>query len=67
MSATSTKTSANRLEVYQAQGMVMVDLGVGIEEAMARLRAHSYAEGRSIGDVAKDIVAGKLTLDRDTT
>ena len=46
--------------------MVMVDLGVGIEEAMARLRAHSYAEGRSIGDVAKDIVAGKLTLDRDT-
>jgi len=58
---------ANRLEVYQAQGMVMVDLGVGIEEAMARLRAHSYAEARSIGDVAKDIVAGKLTLDRDTT
>ena len=57
---------ANRLEVYQAQGMVMVDLGVGIEEAMARLRAHSYAEEQSIGDVAKDIVAGKLTLYRDT-
>ena len=29
---------AYRLEVYQAQGMVMVDLGVGIDEAMARLR-----------------------------
>ena len=56
---------ANRLEVYQAQGMVMVDLGVGIEEAMARLRAHSYAEERSIGDVAKDIVAGNgSSLDR---
>jgi AmiR/NasT family two-component response regulator len=47
--------------------MVMVDLGVGIEEAMARLRAHSYAEGRPIGDVAQDIVAGKLALDRDRT
>jgi hypothetical protein len=58
---------ADRLEVYQAQGMVMVDLGVDIEEAMARLRAHSYAEGRPIGDVAQDIVAGKLALDRDRT
>lgn len=58
---------AHRLEVYQAQGMVMVDLGVGIEEAMARLRAHAYAEGRPIRDVAKDIVAGNLVLDRDQT
>ena len=58
---------ANRLEVYQAQGMVMVDLGVGIEEAMARLRAHSYAVERSIGDVAKDIVTGNLILERDST
>jgi hypothetical protein len=57
----------NRLEVYQAQGMVMVDLGVGIEEAMARLRAHAYADGRTLGDVAKDIVAGNLILDRDST
>lgn len=58
---------ANRVEVYQAQGMVMVDLGVGIEEAMARLRAHAYAADRPIRDVARDIVAGKLRLDRDET
>ena len=58
---------ANRLEVYQAQGMVMVDLGVGIDEAMARLRAHAYAAERTIIAVAKDIVAGKLVLERDTT
>lgn len=57
---------AHRLEVYQAQGMVMVDLGVHIDEAMARLRGHAYAEGRSISDVSKDIVAGRLRLDRDT-
>lgn len=58
---------SQRLEVYQAQGMVMVDLGVGPDEAMARLRAHSYAEERVIADVAKDIVAGTLTLERDRT
>lgn len=58
---------ANRVEVYQAQGMVMVDLGVGIDEAMARLRAHAYTEDRTISAVAKDIVNGRLTLERDTT
>ena len=56
---------AYRLEVYQAQGMVMVDLGVSLAEAMLRLRAHAFAEDRSLTDVAKDIVAGRLTLDRD--
>lgn len=58
---------ANRLEVYQAQGMVMVDLGVGIDEAMARLRAHAFAEERTISAVAKDIVDGRLVLERDRT
>jgi hypothetical protein len=58
---------AYRLEVYQAQGMVMVDLGVTIDEAMARLRGHAYAESRAISDVARDIVAGKLRLNRDVT
>ena len=56
---------AYRLEVYQAQGMVMVDLGVSIDEALARLRGHAYAEARPISDVARDIVAGKLRLKRD--
>ncbi len=55
------------VEVHQAQGMLMVDLGVNAEEAMARLRAHASANGRTLGDVARDIVAGSLTLDRDDT
>ena len=32
---------------------------------MARLRAHSFAEERPIRDVAKDIVAGILVMERD--
>jgi len=36
---------APRLEVYQAQGMVMVDLRVSLTEEMALRRAHSCALG----------------------
>ena len=57
---------AYRAEVSQAQGMVMVDLGVSLTEAMARLRGHAYAEGRLLSEVAHDVVAGTLKLDRDT-
>lgn len=57
---------AHRAEVYQAQGMVMVDLGVSLAEAMARLRGHAYAQGRPLGEVAKDVLAGTLELERDT-
>jgi len=56
----------HRAEVYQAQGMVMVDLGVSLAEAMARLRAHAYAEARPLVDVARDVLAGTLQMDRDT-
>lgn len=56
---------AHRLEVYQAQGMVMVDLGVSLDEAMARLRAHAYAHTRTLTDVARDVVEGSLWLSKD--
>ena len=55
---------AHRAELFQAQGMVMVQLGVPIGEAMVRLRAHAYAEDRPLDDVARDVVAGRLRLDR---
>ncbi|GAA2167851.1 GAF and ANTAR domain-containing protein [Pedococcus bigeumensis] len=56
---------AYRLEVYQAQGMVMVDLGVSLDEAMVRLRAHAYANDRSLADVARDVVQGSLRMSQD--
>jgi hypothetical protein len=54
---------APRLEVYQAQGMVMVDLGVSLTEAMALLRAHAFTMGQPLGDVAREVVAGRLRLE----
>jgi hypothetical protein len=56
---------AYRLELYQAQGMVMVQLGVPLDEAMAVMRAHAFARDRSLIEVARDVVARRLTFDRE--
>jgi hypothetical protein len=52
-----------RAEIAQAQGMIMVQLGVSITEALVRLRAYAYAEGRLVGDVARDVVARRVQFD----
>lgn len=54
-----------RYQVFQAQGMVMIQLGVTLADAMARIRAHAYAQDRQLSDVAEDIIAGKLVLESD--
>lgn len=54
-----------RAEVYQAAGMVMVQLGVSIEEAVTRLRAYAFAHDRPLADVASEIVGRTLRLEVD--
>jgi AmiR/NasT family two-component response regulator len=51
-----------RAELYQAQGMLSLQLGVDLAEAMIRLRAHAYAHNRPLIDVARDIVERRLDL-----
>ena len=63
--ATLDETLDGRFEVYQAQGMVMIQLAVDASEAMARLRAYAYANDRRLSDIAKDIVARRITLEGD--
>lgn len=58
-------SSLARVEVYQATGMVMVQLGVGPAEALARLRAHAFAEGLTASRVAWSIVERELSLQSD--
>ncbi|MCU1440991.1 MAG: antitermination regulatory protein containing a sensor domain [Rhodoglobus sp.] len=50
-----------RREVHQATGMVIVQLGVSPEDAELLLRAHAFSSGRSLRDVANDVV--ERTLD----
>ena len=51
--------------VCQAQGMVMIQLEVPLVEAMSRLRAYAYTHERSLGSIARDIVARTLILEKD--
>ena len=50
------------LVVHQAAGAVSVQLGVTVTEALIRLRAHAFSEGRSVSDVAEDVVTRSLRL-----
>ncbi len=52
-----------RAEIYQASGMVAVQLGVTPGEALLRINAHGVANGMSAFDVAIEIVALRLRLD----
>jgi hypothetical protein len=54
-----------RAELFQAQGMVMVQLGATLSEGMARMRAHAYAENQTLDEVARAVVARRLRFDAD--
>lgn len=51
--------------IHQATGMIMAQLSVGAEDALARLRGAAYAAQRSAIEMAMDIVGGKVVLTRD--
>jgi hypothetical protein len=44
--------------------MVSVQLGVSVAEASVRLRAHAFAQGRPLAELARDVVARRLRLSR---
>jgi hypothetical protein len=53
----------SRREVHQATGMVIAQLRIPAEEALLRIRAHAFANGRSVREIASDITARRLTLE----
>jgi hypothetical protein len=55
----------DRAEVHQATGVVSVRAGVSLAQALALLRARAYAEGRPIGDLARDVLDGVARLGED--
>lgn len=52
-----------RAVVHQATGMISVQLDVSLAVALSRLRAHAYAAGGRILDVAADVVSRRLEFD----
>lgn len=55
--------SDGRAEVHQATGMISVQLGVSLEEALARLRAHAFAANSALADVSHAVVNRQLRFD----
>jgi hypothetical protein len=52
-----------RAEVHQATGMLAVQLGVSLAEALLRLRAHAYASERTMSAIAADVVNRRMRFD----
>ena len=48
--------------VHQASGMIAVQLGVDLAQALVRLRAYAFAQELSVNQVAEDIVARRLSF-----
>jgi hypothetical protein len=57
----------NRREVHQATGMVLAQLDISAEEAALLLRAHAFASGRTVAEVAGDVVERRLNFAADTS
>jgi hypothetical protein len=51
-----------RTQVHVAAGMVAEQLGISADRGVDRLRAHSYANGRTLSSAAADIIARRFTL-----
>jgi AmiR/NasT family two-component response regulator len=55
----------HRLEVYQATGMIVEQMQVSPEVALSALRAHAFAQGQTILQVAHEVVVRRLRFDEE--
>ena len=63
--AGSEMAALERVEIYQAVGMLMGQLDCDPTEALVRLRAHAFAVGMTASEVAWLIVDRRLALEAD--
>ncbi|MFH8487755.1 GAF and ANTAR domain-containing protein [Streptomyces longisporoflavus] len=50
-------------EIHQATGVIMYTLELDAQQALARLRAHAFSQGQSLGQVARDVILRRVVLD----
>ncbi|WP_261555713.1 GAF and ANTAR domain-containing protein [Frankia tisae] len=58
--------SLERVEVYQATGMIMAQCDVGPAEALVRLRAYAFAHDLTASEAAWRVVQRQVALDDDS-
>lgn len=52
-------------EVHQATGMITIQLGVNLTEALLRLRAYAYQTGQTVTAIAAEVVSRRLRFDEN--
>jgi hypothetical protein len=57
--------TGHRTVVHQATGVIAAQLGIPVDQALLRLRAHAFADGRTVADVAGWVVNGTLRFDEE--
>ena len=53
---------SNRATVHQATGMVLAQLRISADDALAILRAHAYADDTTLEDIAEQVLARRLNF-----
>ncbi|MEV6717544.1 GAF and ANTAR domain-containing protein [Lentzea sp. NPDC051208] len=51
-------------DVHLATGLLAAGLAIGLEEAFVRLRAHAFAERRTLLAVSRDVLERRIPVDR---
>jgi hypothetical protein len=55
-------SARHRAGVWEAMGLISVELDVDADQALAVLRAQAYSQGRTVDDLAAEVVGGRLDL-----
>lgn len=56
---------SERAKVHQATGIVIAQLAIPPQDALAVLRAHAFAVGSNLNAVADDVLRGTITFGKD--
>ena len=57
----------NRREVHQATGMILAQLDISAADAALLLRAHAFSSGRTVAEVANDVIERRIDFATDGT
>jgi hypothetical protein len=60
----SARSAATRRQVFVAMGMLAQASGIVLDDALALLRAHAYASGRTVDEVAADLISARIPVER---
>jgi AmiR/NasT family two-component response regulator len=50
-------------DVNVATGMLAAQMKIGLDDAFIRLRAHAFGQGRSVLEVARDVLERRIALE----